>query len=174
MEHRTELLRLLSSLCDEQITEAEQARLEELLADGEARRLYVQYLDMHARLLTHPSVSGDGKLTGVDALAGVIGEAVAVERAVHDSQAERHRGRSLQRIGHRGRSLQRFWRFVRYAGVAAATVAATILVQLMLSQPRMAADTAQSPPLTYVATLSQAANVEWGAATQAYRPGARV
>src|SRR6267142_2722507 len=64
MEHRTELLRLLSSLCDEQLTEAEQSRLEELLAAEESRRLYLQYVDMHARLLTHPAVAGDSTLPG--------------------------------------------------------------------------------------------------------------
>ena len=98
MEHRTELLRLLSSLCDEQLTEADQLRLEELLDDEEARRLYFQYTDMHARLLTHPAVGGESHLTGVDALAGIIGNEAraAVHRAPH---AERHRGRSLQISG---------------------------------------------------------------------------
>src|SRR5205809_7177413 len=101
MEHRTELLRLLSSLCDEQLTEADQLRLEELLDDEEARRLYFQYTDMHARLLTHPAVGGESHLTGVDALAGLVGN--EVRTAVHRSRqaenralrAERHRGRSL-------------------------------------------------------------------------------
>jgi FecR protein len=163
MEHRTELLRLLSSLCDEQITEAEQARLEELLADGEARRLYVQYLDMHARLLTHSDEAGTDKLHGIDALAGLMGETAANARVRPPATpvSTRNRWRRIRRL-------------VSYAAVAAATVAATILVQLMLSQPRMPAENAQSPPLSYVATLSQAAKVEWGAATQAYRPGSRV
>ena len=58
MEHRTELLRLLSALCDEQLTEADQLRLEELLGDEESRRTYLQYLDMHGRLLTHPAIAG--------------------------------------------------------------------------------------------------------------------
>src|SRR5437870_2231758 len=126
MEHRTDLLRLLSSLCDEQLTEAEQSRLEELLNDTEARRLYLQYVDMHARLLTHPAVAGEASLPGVDALAAVVGdEAQAaihrVQRAAPDiRQTERQRGRSLQ--------------FLSYVAVAAATLAATILVQVALKK----------------------------------------
>src|SRR5438132_10316768 len=121
MEHRTELLRLLSSLCDEQLSESEQSRLEELLADEEARRLYLQYLDMHARLLTHPAVAGEINLPGVDALAAVIGD--EAQAALHLQRSERHLPRTER---HRGRSL----RFLSYVAVAVATLAATILVQL--------------------------------------------
>src|SRR6266567_2334374 len=91
MEHQSELFRLLSSLVDEQLSEAEQARLEELLNDGEARRLYLQYVDMHARLLTHPDVAGESKLPGVDALAGVIGDEVARATAAQPTAATPHR-----------------------------------------------------------------------------------
>jgi hypothetical protein len=168
MEHRSELLRLLSSLCDEQLTDSEHSRLEELLADEEARRLYLQYVDMHARLLTHPSVAGERMLPGVDALAGVIGETAiqAVEKRTTAAGTERHRGRSLQRV----------WRVVRYVAVAAATLAATIVVQVVTSGPKKPAEAVEPAaiPVTYVATLSQAADAEWGPATEAYRPGARV
>src|SRR5262245_12267538 len=109
MEQRSELLRLLSELCDEQLTEAKQARLEELLTSEEARQVYLQYVDMHARLLTHPAVAGPGKLPGVNALAGVIGEeAVRAGADSRTSRTERHRGRSLQVLS--------------YAAVAAATL----------------------------------------------------
>ncbi len=58
-EVRRELERLLSGLCDAQLSEAEHARLEQLLeADEEGRRLYLEYLDMHARLLVHPGLGG--------------------------------------------------------------------------------------------------------------------
>jgi hypothetical protein len=167
MEHRTELLRLLSGLVDEQLSEAESSRLQELLADEEARQLYLQYVDMHARLLSRPEGAGDSRLPGVNALAGVIGsEAESLSRSVSRPVAERHRGRSLQR----------FWRALRYGAVAAATLAATILVQLAIRQPQRSGEPApvvEAAP-TYVATLSQAADVEWGPATTAYRPGARV
>jgi hypothetical protein len=54
-EVRLELLRLLSALCDGGLTEVQHRRLEELLdADAECRRLYLQYTDMHARLLVRP------------------------------------------------------------------------------------------------------------------------
>ncbi len=52
---RTELDRLLSSLCDAQLTDAEQARLEQLLADPDARRRYLRYVDLHSYLQTKPS-----------------------------------------------------------------------------------------------------------------------
>lgn len=51
---RQELQRLLSELCDGQLSPAGQARLEELLdADADCRRLYLEYLDVHARLLVN-------------------------------------------------------------------------------------------------------------------------
>src|SRR5262245_23242290 len=67
MENRGELMQLLSALCDEQLSDSEHARLQELLADDEARRVYLQYVDMNARLLTHPRIVGEGKLCGVNA-----------------------------------------------------------------------------------------------------------
>jgi ferric-dicitrate binding protein FerR (iron transport regulator) len=61
-EMREELQRLLAELCDGQLNEAEHARLQELLdADAECRRLYLEYLDLHARLLTH-SALGSGAM----------------------------------------------------------------------------------------------------------------
>jgi hypothetical protein len=54
-EVRLELQRLLSALCDGELSEAQHTRLEELLdADADCRRHYLEYLDLHARLLTHP------------------------------------------------------------------------------------------------------------------------
>ena len=54
-EIRRELQRLLSALCDGVLTDAEHARLEDLLAqDAECRRLYLEYADVHAQLLAHP------------------------------------------------------------------------------------------------------------------------
>ena len=52
---RRELDGLLSALCDDRLTAAEHDRLEQLLdADVECRRHYLQYVDIHARLLVHP------------------------------------------------------------------------------------------------------------------------
>src|SRR5262245_34593917 len=49
---RSELLRLLAWLCDEGLSELETARLEGLLANEDARRLYLEYMDLEAKLLT--------------------------------------------------------------------------------------------------------------------------
>src|SRR5437763_1551077 len=51
-EIRIELQRLLSALVEHEITEAEHARLEELLrTDTGCVQTYLEYLDMHAKLL---------------------------------------------------------------------------------------------------------------------------
>ena len=64
-EVRLELLRLLSALCDGGLTEVQHRRLEELLdADAECRRLYLEYADMHARLLVHPPGRGPARPRG--------------------------------------------------------------------------------------------------------------
>src|SRR5436305_2821854 len=144
MEHRTELLRLLSCLCDEQLSEADRSRLEELLADEQARRFYFQYVDMHARLLTHPAIAGDSHLPGVDALAGLVGNdaQVAVYRSGQTEapprQAERYRRRPLQ--------------ILSYLAVAAATLAATILLHRTLLKQQRPAGRHGSP-------MTQQANV---------------
>jgi len=51
MDQHNELIRLLSSLCDEQFGDMEAQRLEELLHDEGNRRVYIQYMDMQARLV---------------------------------------------------------------------------------------------------------------------------
>src|SRR5438309_1572005 len=52
---RLEMDRLLSALCDEQLSDEEFARLEALLgADAGCRQLYLDYVDMHASLLIDP------------------------------------------------------------------------------------------------------------------------
>jgi hypothetical protein len=56
-EVRRELLGLLSGLCDGLLTPTEHARLEALLdSDAACRRLYLEYLDTHARLLGNAGV----------------------------------------------------------------------------------------------------------------------
>jgi len=53
-----ELQRLLSLLCDAELDEAESIRLNELLrSDAAARRFYLHYVDMHARLVQHPGMA---------------------------------------------------------------------------------------------------------------------
>ncbi len=51
-ETQLEFERLLSALCDGEMTDAEHARLEELLnSDRECRRCYLQFMDLHGELL---------------------------------------------------------------------------------------------------------------------------
>jgi ferric-dicitrate binding protein FerR (iron transport regulator) len=174
MEHRSELFRLLSSLVDEQLSEEEACRLEELLADQEARRLYLQYVDLHARLFSLPN-AGESTLPGVDALAGVIGsEAASVSPNMVRPGTRRHREHCSPR--QRRGALQKLTRLWRYVAVAAATLAATILVQVALRPAHEAGHSrsTQEHAATYVATLVQAADAEWGPATAAYQPGARI
>jgi ferric-dicitrate binding protein FerR (iron transport regulator) len=58
-EARRDLLELLSALCDGGLDAAGNARLEALLTQGaEARETYLQYVDMHARLLVRPTAGG--------------------------------------------------------------------------------------------------------------------
>src|SRR5437870_2744172 len=80
-EIRLELQRLLSALCDGALTEAQYARLEELIGgDIECRRCYLEYLDMHARLLVHPHLRGGETLPpGVRPLAGPIAGVAGME-----------------------------------------------------------------------------------------------
>src|SRR4051794_7774770 len=49
-----ELPRLLAALCDGDLPPEQHARLEQLLATSpEHRRQYLEYVDLHARLLSH-------------------------------------------------------------------------------------------------------------------------
>ncbi|MFO0810730.1 MAG: hypothetical protein U0746_19040 [Gemmataceae bacterium] len=58
-ETRRELLSLLSALCDGELAVEGRDRLQRLLAsDPECRRVYLEYVDTHARLLTHPQPGG--------------------------------------------------------------------------------------------------------------------
>lgn len=169
MEHRSELLRLVSGLCDGQLSEEENARLEVLLKDAEARRTYLQYMDMHARLLRRPELSLTTQLAGVD--AAMPREATANEKAIDRVNLPRSRVEDRS-IG----TKQQAWRWLSYLGVAAATLAATVLVQMYAGREtqREAVTTTASVPAIYVATLSQSQAAVWGPSTDAYRPGARV
>jgi len=161
MENRSELMRLLSALCDEQLAAEPADRLQELLADDEARRIYLQYVGLHTRLLSAPMATELFDNATVGAVSSPVGAGgpQLVHRVVG---TPRHRRRSLQ--------------WLSYVAVAAATLAATVLVQLALSKPQRPANPPSMQPSAqvYVATLSQAVDVRWGAATQAYRVGARV
>lgn len=164
-ELRLELERLLSALCDEQLGEEEFARLEALLsADAECRRLYLEYLDMHASLLIEPRL--------VDRQA----EAAATEPStVAGKAAQPSRRRGLQ------------WgaENVRHGLLVAGTLAASLLVQLFWLPPLFAPRTPQPAQpdavvvqapnnKNYVATLVKAVDCQWESPRNPGGDGARL
>jgi ferric-dicitrate binding protein FerR (iron transport regulator) len=142
---RRELEALLSAQCDGELTDAEHARLEHLLDDPACRQCYLEYMDMHARLLAHPGIG--------TALPPPAEAPTEVALAVVPPPS---RGRFAQ--------------VLRYAAVAASTLAATILVQLWWSHSHPAADLPGEP----VATLVQTADCAWPDARKPLRDGERL
>src|SRR5262245_31183200 len=155
-ETRLELLRLLSAQSDGVIRDEQHARLEELLAaDPDNRRLYLEYSDLHARLLTHPS------LGGVD---------VPMPDAVFAHSA----------LGTQHAALSKPRQYLRYALVAAATLVASLLVQALI-WPRPARDDGVAPPVAaqqpkaqFLATLTQTADCIWESGSRPGPVGARL
>ena len=152
---RAELLRLLAALCDMRLTDAEHARLEMLLtANPEARRVYLQYVDVHSRLVMHPGLGKSRKMPPREAWAwAALEEAVGMEGHAAAWNARRRRGWTWQRVA-------------TYVGVAAATLAASLLVQITLRQPQPPGYTvlpvsafAEPPP--YLGTLTQTDKARW-------------
>ena len=68
-----ELAQLLGELADEQLSDAGQARLLELLRDDPAARTYyLDYMDLHARL-QWKQISGEGSGFGVQGIGRMLG-----------------------------------------------------------------------------------------------------
>ena len=160
---RHELQRLLSALCDGELTDAQHARLESLLdADVDCQRLYLEYLDMHARLLSRPHTTQEN----------------TEERKLHE-EAEAHPSAGYSPAPkHR-----RMSSLIRYLAVAGATLAASLLMQLFWrpsptpdghrgNKPSRAAVIPSSSE--YVATLTQTADCAWQNPTDARRAGSRL
>src|SRR5262245_7762996 len=129
-----ELLALLSSLCDGDLTEAQHMRLETLLSsDADHRQLYLEYLDMHARLLVHPGLGVPGKAD-----------------------------KETRRQGDRETGKPRVPQGFRYALVIGATLAASLLLQVLWRHPAGPGGQSDSSPgaalveaaAEYVATLT--------------------
>jgi ferric-dicitrate binding protein FerR (iron transport regulator) len=161
-DSQLELQRLLSALCDGELNETEHARLEELLrTDAESRRLYLEYLDMHARLLMHPQLAAGGRPPA----------AQSPER--NGSVIRPEQERSARRGGKVGQAL-------RYLLVAAGTLAASLLVQAFLAPPRNPVGSSAPTPRTqtdepgYIATLAQTADCVWENESEARRTGSRL
>src|SRR5688572_13811845 len=165
IQHRLELMRLLSALCDGELTDLEHARLEELLAQGaDARQIYHQYIDLHVRLMVHPELAGSAGLAKVD-------------RA--ELAADHSSGAAAVELPSRSSKRQNLRHLVPYAVIAGATLAAAILLQVWMWQP--AGDpslaTTSKLPVTrtnYVATVAQSSDAEWEGEAEAFVTGARM
>jgi hypothetical protein len=152
-EIRRELQGLLSALCDSTLAAKEQERLEQLLKqDDECVREYLEYLDVHARLILHPGF-GAGR---------IIPDGGAGPR-----QPTRQR-RLPQTLG--------------YVLVSTATLAASLLLQVYWHErpepdPKVTPRPAVKPMLpaaAYVATLTSAQDCAWEGRGEALRVGARL
>ncbi len=163
LEVRKELQRLLSALCDSELTDAQHGRLEELLdADAACRRQYLEYVDLHARLLNQPHLQG--------------GNSAATKR--HEETTPAHPTASLLSSTRR-----RFPYLLRYLGVVGATLAASLLVQVIWQRPqpfedsrdKKAAREAVIPNSSeFVATLTQTADCVWENPKEARGTGSRL
>jgi FecR protein len=152
---RMELQQILSALCDGALTPEQMTRLEELLgASAEGRRLYLEYLDLHARLLVHPDV--DQEPVPAEAAAAPCAAAVVPRPAT-------------ARLG-------------RYVLVAAVTLVVSLAGQFLWRQrPAPRADetarhepSTEKPMMKYVTTLSATANCDWEAPAGPLRAGTRL
>jgi ferric-dicitrate binding protein FerR (iron transport regulator) len=157
--HR-ELQRLLSALCDHQLSEIQHTRLEELLqSDAECRRLYLEYVDVHAQLLTHQGLRA------------------AAESPLGSDRSLREVIPHPTRLPPSAPGRRKVSQALRYALVAAGTLAASLLVQF-LWRPTREPDSNRSPaevrPPGYVATLTQAAGCLWEGEVSRRRVGSRL
>lgn len=161
-EVRQELQRLLSALCDGTLSAVEHSRLEALLAADEAcRRMYLEYVDMHARLLAQPAWETERVPAAAAADGGVPSPAAVLAAPAT----------ALQRTA--------VPQALRYVLVATATLAASLLVQLCLPPREPAGRQVPAPPASeqlplYVATLTDAAGCVWVQGGDAWRAGSRL
>jgi hypothetical protein len=155
-EVHQDLQRLLSALCDGELAEVDHARLQQLLGGGgDCRRMYLEYLDMHARLLVHPNL-GAGQ---------VAGGKEATDRRVRPALAPVRRRRQV----------------LGYALVVTATLAASLLVQVLWWHPQPSQQQTARGPVDssardkgHVATLAQSADCVWDHPHERPRVGARL
>jgi len=170
-----ELLGLLSALCDGALAEPQTARLEELLADdAECRRQYLEYMDLHARLLVHPRLGQTQMLPSEQPVGPTANESSIVPLAGASAEA------SLSTLtAARRRHIQ----FVRYGIVAAATLGISLLLQLFWWHPQRPEDGkkqsagakyAEPHASGYVATLVQSADCTWEKGRHRLCSGARL
>lgn len=158
---------MLSALCDDALTPEESARLEQLLdGDADCRALYLQYLDMHAQLLVHPR-QGEMLLSGSEAAPLVNGAAglTVPQPASQPTLSVTTNPRSRRP------------RLVGYLMVAGATLAASLLVQVLWWHPRdnpqQRGPAHETQTAEHVATLMQAVDCVWEGPSESLRIGSR-
>lgn len=130
-DDRTELDGLLAALCDGALSDADHARLERLLDAPDARRRYLETVDLHARLLTRPRAE-----------AGPL--------AVPARQSA---------AGPRDRHWHRY--LIGAAAAVGVTVGVQALIPRPAMAPVVADATPKVDPHRYVATLARADGCEW-------------
>jgi ferric-dicitrate binding protein FerR (iron transport regulator) len=160
-EAQHELQRLLSALCDGQLAEEQRGRLEELLAaDPDCRRAYLEYIDLHARLLMHPQVSSEP----LPVVSGIASQRTRVAAAPPTPR-------------------RRLPQLLRYGLVAGGTLAASLLIQVLWWPPQGGSrdhakgptSSPMPPPVSaYVGTLTHAVDCAWENPAEPLREGARL
>lgn len=172
-----ELRQLLSALCDGVISEAQQNQLLDLLAaSAENRQQYLEYLDMHSRLLARPlPVSGEASAS--ELRTNQPSAQVELPPRLFQITSELQSARGLRR---RRRQRQQA---LRYGLVACTTLAASLLLQVFalpwigratVPPVDSAAGTHESQSLAYVATLTHVADCIWESPAAPRRPGSRL
>jgi hypothetical protein len=178
-EVRLELERLLSALCDGSLAQAQQARLEQLLdADAECRRHYLEYMDLHARLLVHPGLSGKDPLPSDATLPGGSGFPAGSAPGMSARPLSPTPGRPAPQ-----RRRPQVGQVLRYVLVATTTLAASLLVQVFWWHPRGSEDSRSPSPETaqarpahseHVATLIQTVDCVWKDPRNTWRIGSHL
>lgn len=146
-QERTELLRLLSSLCDGAIDSVDRARLDDTLrGSAEARRLYLEYIDVHARLT----------------LDGSRLPAFTRPSTVPPRSPERRRSRS-------------WWSHAAVAVLAVlATLFVTRLFDRPDQEEGRLEVAHAARPIRYIATLTHASGGDWDANDPSWHVGSRL
>jgi hypothetical protein len=124
---RAELERLISTLCDDRLEVADQTRLEQLLRDdAECRRFYLEYVDLHVRLMNYPRLKTllDGRSVdeGLACALPAFDEPMAIPPAISSG------GPALP-------TNHRTYAWCPYVLTAAFTLAASLVVQLATREP---------------------------------------
>ena len=182
-----ELRLLLSALCDEELTRPQLMRLEELLrADAECRREYLRYMDVHARLFTHPTLGGPVPVAEDVAYAPTESAASSASPTTQNpvragSVSGGARSVAYAAGSDRDGPGKPASQGLRYALVAVLTLAASVLIQVFWTQPTQPGAgppkgvETQGPasPVDDVATLTESVGCVWEEPAQ-WAVGARL